>query len=190
MVIGAPSLSGGSAGPVVSTTNTNLDTTNANNELTSNNSVFTPGQQAVQGQAGNFISNILSGGQVPQSFGMPQSVYDAAFANFNKYQAPMLAAQNGAGSPAINSSMQELQLQLAGMAGKQSMGNALDAFSQAANFAFKPIGSTGTRAATGTENQTGSGITTTTDVGGLLGGIAFSTGGGFQSIFGNGGGTI
>lgn len=102
---------------------------------------FTGQQQGLQNQSLGFIGSILSGQSPPPNFGMPQVVYDAAMANFNKYQAPMLAAQHGAGSPVINSAMQELQLQLAGQGAQRSMGNALDAYRMAANYAFAPAGS-------------------------------------------------
>ena len=188
MVVGTGTV-GMAGGPVVSTTNQTIATTNNANELQTGaqNNTFTPGQQALQGQAANYISNILAGGAVPQNMGLPQSVYDAAFHNFNKYQAPMLAAQHGAGSPAINASMEELNLQLAGLAGQRATGNALDAFSQAANFALKPIGQTNNnnRVASGNETQKTNSVSTTTDVGGLLERIAFASGGGFPSVFGS-----
>lgn len=187
----------GSGMPVQQFINVDQTATTANNALgtSQDNSMnqFTPGQLAVQGQAGNYIANILAGGSVPSNMGLPQAVYDAAFANFNKYQAPMLAAQHGAGSPAINASMQELQLQLAGMAGQQAMNNSLDAFSQAANFAFKPIGNIANKTNLATGNQTEvvhkDEVQTGVDWGGLLGGIfGLLPGGGFSlppNPFGN-----
>lgn len=134
-------------------------------------SQFTDAQRALQGQSLGFISRLLSGGSVPQTFGLPQSVYDAAFYNFNRYQAPILANQFGAGSPMIAGSMNELQLQLAGLAGRTAMSNAINAFDAAAKFAFTPVGNQRTF----NENQTGfrnytrtlSGLTA--DIGGLLG---------------------
>lgn len=180
----------GSSGlPTQTITNTDQTVATANQSTGTsadlNMNQYTPQQQLMQGQAGSFISNILAGGQVPQSFGLPQSVYDAAFHNFNKYQAPQLAAQHGAGSPAMNASAQELNLQLAGMAGQRSTGNALDAFSQAANFAFKPIGAKAEKVSTagGTQNEV---LDKTTneigiDYGGLLGAIfGMLPGGGFS----------
>lgn len=101
---------------------------------------YTAAQQAAQGQALNSLSSVLAGGSIPSSFGLPQSVYDAAFANFNKFQAPLLAAQHGSGTPAINSAMQELQLQLAGMAGQNAASNFQGFANTLGHYAFTPVG--------------------------------------------------
>jgi hypothetical protein len=144
-----------------------MDTTGSTNQA----NVYTPGQQALQQQGANFISSILGGGAVPQQFGLPQVVYDAAFANFNKYQAPMLAAQLGSGSPAINAAMQELQLQLAAQGAKNALPGALDAFKAASNFAFNPIGQTGTSNQLQNTQQQQTSNQVTADIGGLLGAL-------------------
>ena len=174
-------------GPTYTHTNESTDTTGATVGNTAGSSMnqYTAGQQALQGQAGNFMSNILAGGSVPQNFGMPQVVYDAAMANFNQYQAPKLASQFGAGSPAINASMQDLQLQLAGQASTAAMGNALDAFQQASSYAFNPVGqdTTGTSTTNTTGTSTGTKDAVNVYTGGLLGDVGYILGGGFQSIF-------
>jgi len=101
---------------------------------------FTGAQEAMQNQALGGLSGILSGGSITENFGLPQSVRDAAWFDFNKYQAPMLATQYGAGSPAIQSAQQELNLKLAAMSGQQGMSNALNAYRTGLEYAFKPTG--------------------------------------------------
>lgn len=115
---------------------------------------YTPQQQALQGQALGFIGSTLSGGSVPQNFGLPQVTYDAAMTNFDKYQAPGLAAQYGAGSPTINAARESLQLQLAGMAGQNAMSNAINAYNSAAQYAFTPIGQTASDAKVQSSQET------------------------------------
>ena len=100
---------------------------------------YTGGQQALQGNLAPAANNILTG-NIAQSFGLPQVVSDAAFANWNQFQAPKLAAAFGAGSPAINASAQDLNLQLAAMGAQNAQQNALGAFQAASNYAFTPIG--------------------------------------------------
>lgn len=142
--------------------------------------VFSDPQKALQGQSLGFISNLLGGSSVPQNFGLPQVVYDAAMANFNKYHAPQLAAIHGSGSPTINSAMQELQLQLAAQGAKVAVGNAIDAFQAAAQWAFTPIGTDKTT--TSTLNEDVSGRQTGVDIGGILQGVVnLFPGGGFPT---------
>lgn len=125
--------------------------------------VYTGAQQALQNQALAQGSQIMQGNINP-SFGLPQSVWDAAMFNFNKYNAPLLAAQHGAGSPAINSAMQELNLNLAAQSGQNAVSNSLNALDTAAKYAFTPVGSnamnTGTQQQQGSSNQTSWGIDT------------------------------
>jgi len=136
--------------------------------------VFTQGQLGLQGQAGDLMNQILTGNTT--QFGLPQATYDAAFANFNQYQAPQLAAQHGSGSPAIGAAMQNLQLQLAGMAGQNQTQNALNTFNSAAQYAFQPVGQNNNAIGSQFQNQVNNGTqntntnTLTTDIGGLLGG--------------------
>ncbi len=117
--------------------------------------VYTGAQQALQGQALNQGSQILQGNINP-SFGLPQSVYDAAMFNFNKYQVPLLAAQHGAGSPAISSAMQELNLNLTAQSGQNAVSNSLNALDTAAKYAFTPVGNNAMN--TGNQQQTGSSL--------------------------------
>lgn len=142
------------------------DTTNATQQQTqlgqqgqtqsqSQMNVYNPQQQALQGNVLDQANNLLTG-NVSNSFGLPQSVWDAAYYNFNKYQAPQLAAQHGAGSPAISSSMNELNLQLAGLSGQNAMSNALGAFDAAAKYAFNPLGSNAANVSNQTTQQNNS----------------------------------
>lgn len=174
--------------------------TNTGTSATQQMNQFTAGQQALQNYLPGFIGNILAGSGVSQNFGLPQSVWDAAHANFDTFQAPKLALQ-GSGSPAIGSAAQQMDLQLAGMSGQQAWGNALNAFSQGAQLAFKPIGqnqqqnSSAFGSQMGNTNQTTNQTSTNIDYGGLLGALAgllpgggYSPGGGFPSG-GNGAGS-
>lgn len=148
---------------------------------------FLPQQQQMQNQAANLMSMIMTG-QTPHYFGLPQSVYDSAFYNFNKYQEPQLAAQYGAGSPMINNSMQELQLQLAGLGGQYALPNALNAFRDAGSFAFNPIAmnqqqqqTNASTANTNTNaNSSSNSMTNNINTGGLLGSLVNGLSGGFQ----------
>lgn len=101
---------------------------------------YTPAQESMQNQALGGISGLLSGGSISENFGLPESVRQAAWFDFNKYQAPQLATQYGAGSPAINSAMQELNLKLAGMGGQQAMSNGLNAYRTGLEYAFRETG--------------------------------------------------
>lgn len=143
----------------------------ANNTQNLQSNQYTAQQQAMQSQGLSGLAGIMAGGSVPSNFGLPQSVYDAAFANFNQYQAPLLAAQNGAGSPAINSAMQNLQLQLAGLAGSNAMSNFNSIYSAGLNYAFQPIGQASAQNTTGTFNQVDNQTQTGFDYGNFLGGI-------------------
>lgn len=160
----------GDSGLLTTTTNTNASQTGTGLESQTQSGTqlpyFTPIQQALQGQAGQMAGGLATG-DISQNFGLPQSVYDAAMFNFNKYQAPQLAAQYGAGSPTINSAMQELQLQLAGQSGQQAMGNYINAYDAAARYAFSPTGNMTSNNQIQTQNtqanNTGSGLSTSTD---------------------------
>lgn len=146
--------------------------------------VYTGAQQALQGQALDQGSQIMQGNINP-NMGLPQSVWDAAMFNFNKYNAPLLAAQHGAGSPAINSAMQELNLNLAAQSGQNAVSNSINAMDAAAKYAFTPVGSnamnTGAQQQTGNSTQnswgmdTGATVQALYDILGLGGGSSGST---------------
>lgn len=139
--------------------NNSLDTTALNqqqnqstNQQNQAMNQYTAGQQALQGQVTGMGQNLLNG-NISSSFGLPQSVYDAEIANFNRFQAPMLAAQHGAGSPAIQAAMESLQLQLAGMGAKNAFQNALGAYDAAGKYAFTPIGNNQTQIGSNSMNN-------------------------------------
>jgi hypothetical protein len=135
--------------PVINQTNRTDQGAQAGQQAGQQLNVYSPEQQALQGQVLQQGNNLLTGNISP-TFGVPQSVYDAAMFNFNKYQAPQLAAQYGTGSPAINSAMQELQLQLASQSGQKAVSNSISAYQAAADYAFRPQGQTQQQ----TNNQT------------------------------------
>lgn len=102
---------------------------------------YTGAQESMQNQALGSLSGLITGqGSVPSQFGLPDSVREAAWFDFNKYTAPMLATQYGSGSPAIGSAQQELTLKLAAMGGQQAMSNALNAYRTGLEYAFRPVG--------------------------------------------------
>lgn len=138
MAVGT-SISSTGALPVFDQTQRVSDLQQADATQATNLNQYTAGQQALQGNLAPAANNILTG-NVSQSFGLPQVVYDAAFANWNQYEAPKLAAAYGAGSPAIGASAQNLNLQLSAMGAQNAQQNALGAFQAASNYAFTPIG--------------------------------------------------
>jgi hypothetical protein len=117
--------------------------------------------------------------------------------NFNSQQAPQLAAQYGAGSPAINSAQQQLQVALAGQSSQQASSNAINAFNSAAQYGFNPVAKDATQINNGntiattsnldnqntysTNNQNSTG--TSTNIGGILSGIAGTAATGIAGLF-------
>lgn len=164
-----------------STTDTNNNTTGSNTQLNANN--YTGQQQALQGQSLGVMSGLLNGSQqIPQNFMAPsQAQYDQYAMNFNKYIAPKLANTYGAGSSVIGGQMAEGMANLAGTVGQNATSNYLNAISNAAGYAFNPIGTSqsGTNAQQLTGNQKTSGWAAgqTFDTEGLLGALKslFST---------------
>lgn len=133
---------------------------------------YTPQQQALQSQGLSGLAGVMAGGSVPANFGLPQSVYDAAFANFNQYQVPQLAAQHGAGSPVINSAAQNLQVQLAGLSGQQAMSNFKGIYDTGLQYAFRPAGTNSNTTLANTFDRTFNQAETGIDYGNYLGGVA------------------
>ena len=150
-------------------------TTNSTQNQNSNgsqNPIFTAGQSAMQGQAQNLYSQILNG--QTQNFGIDPATRAAAWYDFQQNQLPLLAAQNGTGSPALNAAAEQLNLRLAGLGGQTSASNAISAAQGLANTAFSPVGYTtanntaNTQAINNTVNQN----TQTANVGGAINGVA------------------
>lgn len=140
---------------------------------------FTQNQLNMQGQAQNLMQQILTGNL--QQFGPTQATYDAANAMFQQRQAPKLAAIHGSGSPAINSAMQDLNLQLAGMFSQQAPQQATNLFNAIAQYGFQPTGynNTGNQTQNTTQNTNTAQQQnqTNTDVGGVLGSVLSGIGG-------------
>lgn len=138
---------------------------------------FTGDQQGLQSGLAAFGQKLMSG-QVPQGFGIPQSVADYAMTQFNKYAAPQLANRYGAGSNIIGAKQNELIASLASQAGQQAMPMALNAFNSLTNFATRPTGqtSTGTNnmATNMSQNQQSNGKTI--DYGGIADNVGYGLG--------------
>jgi hypothetical protein len=103
--------------------------------------VYNPWQQSEQQQAGQAASSFLQTGNLPGTLGAPPAETQAYINNFNQNVAPQLAAQYGAGSPAI-ASQEALGLsQLAGSEYSQGISALSGAIGQEANIGFNAIGS-------------------------------------------------
>ena len=123
------------------TQDVSLQNESANTARTGQNlNVYSDAQRAAQNQALSSLGQVLAGGSIPSNFGLPQSAWDAATHNWQKNTAPLLTAQHGSGTPALNSSMEELLLQLAGMSGQQAMSNYQGLANSLGQFAFQPQG--------------------------------------------------
>lgn len=102
---------------------------------------YTGGQEALQGQVTGGLGAYLNSGNMPSGFtGLSQAEIDAAMLNFNRMQVPMLAAQHGSGSPAIQSAQQDFLLQLAAMGHERGAQNYINAYNVAGQYAFTPVG--------------------------------------------------
>ncbi len=144
----------------------------ANNQTGSQMGQFTAGQQAMQGQAQDLYSKILSGNV--QNFGLDPATRAAAWFDFQQNQLPILSAQNGVGSPALNAAAEQLNLRLAGMSGQMAIPQAIQTASGLANAGFNPVGQNTTMQSNQTQSQTqqNDGMTTTANVGGVLNGLS------------------
>ena len=147
---------------------------------------YNPGQLAMQDYTNQYGMNLLNG-QVPQGAGLSDASRQKAWLDWNSQVAPRLAAQNGAGSPAIGSSASQLALGLAAKDSEMGFANSLGAYQAAGNFAYRPIGSNQASANNQMSNQQTSQTSTTQDFGsllnGLLNGYANSGGGGAANTF-------
>jgi len=117
-------------------------------------------------------SKILSGNV--QNFGLDKATRDAAWYDFQQNQLPLLSAQHGVGSPALNAAAEQLNLRLAGMSGQMAIPQALQTASGLANAGFNPVGYNTTNQSNQVQNQTqeNSGMTNTANVGGAINGVA------------------
>ena len=126
--------------------------------------VYNPQQQALQGGLGGFYNQLLQG-NIPSQFTNPQAPMQAYTANFQNTLMPQYAAQYGAGSPAGLSAEAQGMQQLQGQLYNTGVGNFMTALGGAGNYAFNPIGGTGTQANTA---QTGLAGTNTTGINPLV----------------------
>jgi hypothetical protein len=116
---------------------------------------YTPGQQGLQGNLGGLYQSLL-GGNIPNSFTNPAAATNAYNTNFQTQVAPQMAAQYGAGSPAI-ASQQALGLaQMQGNLYNQGVQNYMGALGQGANYAQQmPVGGSGAQQAQGAQTSSG-----------------------------------
>jgi hypothetical protein len=115
--------------------------------------IYSPQQQAAQGTTGTAITNYLNTGILPGNFGN-DAQQDAAYNSaYQQYVAPQLAAQYGAGSPAIGAQEAQGLQQLNANLYSTQLGAFNNATNQAMSYGFTPTGTTNT----GTESANQSG---------------------------------
>lgn len=129
-----------SAGATNSTTIAN--TTGQGQTQGTQNNTYQPWQSGLQQQVGQAAGNFLQTGNLPGTFGTPQVVTDAYISNWKQNVAPMLAAQYGAGSPALGSSLALGLQQLQAQVYQNQSNNFSNALSSAGNTAFTATGNT------------------------------------------------
>jgi hypothetical protein len=105
-----------------------------------NNNIYDPVSLALRGSGGNLLQQIMATGQLPGNFGISDQAFDALNRSFQKNIAPGMAAQYGAGSPAISSQQAAMNEQLAASMSQQQWSNFNNLFDEVANFAFTPTG--------------------------------------------------
>lgn len=138
-------------------TSSNTNQQGTGNQAQQQANVYNPWQQQEQQQAGQAASAFLQTGNLPGTLGAPPAETQAYINNFNQNVAPQLAAQYGAGSPAI-ASQEALGLsQLAGSEYSQGISALSGAINQEAGIGFNSIGSNqaGNQAQQQTTNTTG-----------------------------------
>jgi hypothetical protein len=153
---GTTTQTGGNNVTAVSNANTTQNSQGTGQSQQSN--TYLPWQQQLQGQLGQAEGNLLSG-NVPSSYTNPQAATSAYMNNFNQYVAPELAAQYGAGSPAIGASLNSGLTNLAAQTYQQGFSNYGNAVSAAATPALTAVGATGNQS----QQQSGTSDTTQTE---------------------------
>jgi len=136
----------GTEGTIQSGSSNATTTSNANatGQQASQN-VYQPWQTALQAQAGGAASNYLTTGQAPSGVtGAPPQLVSAFTDQFNQNVAPQLAAQYGAGSPAIASQLALGLEQLNANTYSTNLNAYQNTLSQAGNLGFNAVGQTGT----------------------------------------------
>lgn len=114
---------------------------------------YQPWQTGLQAQAGQAAGNFLQTGNLPGTFGAPPQVTQAYIDNFNRSVAPQLAAQYGAGSPAIGSQLALGLEQLQAQVYQNQSANFSNALNTAGGLGFQAIGQTGQQQQAQTQNQ-------------------------------------
>jgi hypothetical protein len=109
--------------------------------------VYQPWQSGLQQQAGQAASNYLTTGAPPPGVtGAPAQLVQAYMDQFNQQVAPQLAAQYGAGSPAIGSQLALGLEQLNASVYGTNLNAYQNEIGQAGTLGFTPVGQTGTSA--------------------------------------------
>jgi hypothetical protein len=151
------SFSSGTSGSQTGNENINTTGVSNTNQSSSGNqqqaNTYLPWQQQMQGQVAGAQSNLLAG-NVPTSLTNPQASTQAYMQNFNQYVAPELAAQYGAGSPAIGASLSSGLTNLAAQNYQAGVSNYQNAINSAQTGALTPTGQTGQQATQGTGTTT------------------------------------
>lgn len=120
------------------------------NQLNSN--TYDPASLALRNQGAGSLAEIMATGQLPGNFGISKQAFDALNSAFERNIAPGMAAQFGAGSPAIASQEALMNEQLAATLGQQQWQNYQGIFNDVSNFAFTPTGQQSTMGQTRTED--------------------------------------
>jgi hypothetical protein len=142
-----------SAGQTNSTTGANTQGTG--NVATAN--TYAPWQQALQQQAGGAVGSFIQSGNLPGTFGAPQQVFDAYSANYDRFVAPQIAAQGGAGAPAIASNKALGLQQLAGQVYQNQASNFSAGIGQAGNLGFSALGNSSNQSQQNSTDTTANG---------------------------------
>lgn len=129
-----------SSGATNSTTVAN--TTGSGSSQAAAANTYSPQQQAAQNAALQAGTNYLQTGNLPGTFGAPPQVTQAYVDNWKQNVAPQLAAQYGAGSPALGSSLALGLEQLQAQVYQNQSANFSGALGQVSNAAFNALGQT------------------------------------------------
>lgn len=115
-----------------------------------NRAFFSPEQLAAQSGYFNNLGGFISGTQqVPAYMTAPPQVFQAYNDAFNKFVAPGIAAQYGAGSPQIGAQQSFGNEQLAAQLYQSGITNWMDALGLQGNAAFNPQGQNSASSALG-----------------------------------------
>jgi hypothetical protein len=148
--------------------------TNAGNQVQTNQ--YSGAQQGLQDQLAQQASDVMSSGQIGGQWLNPtQAQSDWANLQWQQHVAPMLAAQHGADSPALASSLSQMLLGLSAQGAQQGLGAYTAAANQAQNIAFTPMGSSQvnnqSQNSNTSQNTNTAGYSANLDAGKAVGGI-------------------